>query len=121
MKISECKNNSSHPEVYAWCEVQHCIDILAEVVNPIGPHDECYLHDSNDQNGDTGPIRVHDVQHILASLCKVKAATANVSVHFFLAHLCDAGQAQEEANEDEGCSYNHFLASERVWELYYEG
>ena len=48
------------------------MDILAEVVHPVGPHDEGHLHDGNDQNRDTGPIRVHDVQYILASLQRLR-------------------------------------------------
>ena len=87
------------------------MDILAEVVHPVGPHDEGHLHDGNDQNRDTGPICVHDFQYKLASLHKVKAATANVPAQLLLGHLGDAGQAQKEANEYEGCSNDHFLAS----------
>ena len=94
------------------------MDILAEVVHPVGPHDEGHLHDGNDQNRDTGPICVHDVQYILTSLKRVKAVTANVQTHLLLVHLGDTGQAHEEANKDEGYSDNHFLASEgRGWQF----
>ena len=96
------------------------MDILAEVVHPVGPHDEGHLHDGNDQNRDTGPICVHDVQYKLASLHKVKAA--NVPAQLLLGHLGDAGQAQKEANEYEGCSNDHFLASGvGIKELYVNG
>ena len=73
-------------EVDAWIKIQHRLDICAEVVHPITPHYEGDLHDGDDQNRDTGPIGVHDVQHILTSL--------DESRDFFeKAHLGDAGQA----------------------------
>ena len=62
------KTFHAYLEVDAWIEVQHRLDICAEVVHPITPHDEGDLHDGDDQNRDTGPIGVHDVQHILTSL-----------------------------------------------------
>ena len=52
--------------------------------------------------------------------CRVKAATANVPAQLLLGHLGDAGQAQKEANEYEGCSNDHFLAS-GVKELFENG
>ena len=61
-------NKCNHLEVDAWCKVQHRMDILAEVINSITPHDEGHLHDCNDQDRDAGSIGVHDVQYILTPL-----------------------------------------------------
>ena len=78
-------------EVDAWIKIQHRLDICAKVVHPINPHDEGDLHDGDDQNRDTGPIGVHDVQHILPSLHKeVKFKSSEVPRRL---HLGDAGQA----------------------------
>ena len=91
---SSLKFNTFHHaylEVDAGIKIQHRLDICAEVVHPITPHDEGDLHDGDDQNRDTGPIGVHDVQHILPSLHKeVKFKSSEVPRRL---HLGDAGQA----------------------------
>ena len=90
---SSLKFNTVHDylEVDAWVKIQHRLDVFAEVVHPITPHDEGDLHDGDDQNRDTGPIGVHDVQHILPSLHKeVKFESSEVPRRL---HLGDAGQA----------------------------
>ena len=88
---TQCDTFHDYLEVDAWIKIQHRLDICAEVVHPITPHDEGDLHDGDDQNRDTGPIGVHDVQHILPSLHKeVKFKSSEVLRRL---HLGDAGQA----------------------------